>query len=93
MCLDTVTDMNETLNIATGKNSDANIDLGYEKNFHNGLSDYDHESLHIPIIVPTLSEESAVPMIADEDVVDHIPKNPPQCNRSHGCPHDAAACT
>ena len=40
MCLDTVTDMNETLNIVTGNNSDAVIDLGYEKSFHNGLSDY-----------------------------------------------------
>ena len=77
MCLDTVTDMNKTLNIVTGANSDVVIDLGYEKNFHYGLSDYDNESLYIPI-VPTLSEESAIPMIADEDAVDHIPKNPPQ---------------
>ena len=29
-------------------------------------------------------------MIADEDAVDHIPKNPPQCDRSHGCAHGAA---
>ena len=28
MCLDTVTDMNETLNIVTDDNSDAVIDLG-----------------------------------------------------------------
>ena len=41
MCLDTVIDMNETLNIVTGANSDAVIDLGYEENFHDGLSDYD----------------------------------------------------
>ena len=33
MCLDTVTDMNETLNIVTGDNSDAIIDLGYERKF------------------------------------------------------------
>ena len=24
-------------------------------------------------------------MIADEDALDHIPKNPPQYDRSHGC--------
>ena len=45
MNLDTVIDMNETLNIVTCDNSDAGIDLGYEKNFQNGLSDYDNESL------------------------------------------------
>ena len=55
MCLDTVTDMNETLNVVAGANFDAVIDLGYEKNFHNELSDYDNESLYIPT-VPTLSE-------------------------------------
>ena len=32
-------------------------------------------------------------MIADEDAVDHIAKNPPQCDRSHGCAHGAAART
>ena len=37
ICLDTVTDVNKTLNIVTGDNSDAVIDLGYEKNFHNRL--------------------------------------------------------
>ena len=37
MCLDTVTDMNETLNTVTGDNSDVVIDLGYEKNFHKRL--------------------------------------------------------
>ena len=62
------------------------------KNFHNGLCDYVNESLYIPI-VPTLSEESAIPIIADEDAADHIPKNPPQCDRGHGCAHGAAACT
>ena len=92
MCLDTDTNIIEALNIVTGDTSNADIDLGYEKNFHNGLNDYDNESLYIPI-VPALSEESAIPMIADEDVVDHIPKNPPQCDRSHGCVHGAAART
>ena len=58
----------------------------------NGLCDYVNESLYIPI-VPTLSEESAIPIIADEDAADHIPKNPPQCDRDHGCAHGAAACT
>ena len=89
MCLDTLTYMNKTFNTVTSDNSGAVIDLGYEKCFHNGLSDYDNESLYIPI-APTLSEESAIPMIADEDAVDHIPKNPPQCDRSHGCAHGAA---
>ena len=37
MCLHKVTDMNETLNMVTGYNSDGVIDLGYEKNFHIGL--------------------------------------------------------
>ena len=78
--------------IVTGDNSDAVIDLGYEKNFHNGVSDYDNESLYIPI-VPTLSEEYAIPMIADEGAVDHIPKNSRQCDRSHRCAHGATACT
>ena len=32
-------------------------------------------------------------MFADEDAVDHIPKNPSQCDRSHGCAHGAAART
>ena len=76
MCLDKVTDMNEKLNIVTADNSNAVIDLGYEKRFHNGLSDHDNESLYI-YIAPALSEESAVPMIADEDAVEHILKNIP----------------
>ena len=33
MCLDTVTDMNETLNIVTGDNSDTVIDLELWKKF------------------------------------------------------------
>ena len=77
MCLDTVTDMDEAYNMVTGDNSDAVINFGYEKNFHNGLSDYDNESLYMPI-VPTLPEGSAIPIIADEDAVDHILKNPQQ---------------
>ena len=60
--------------------------------FYNELSDCDNESLFIPI-VPTLFEESAIRMIADEDTVDHIPKNPPPCGRSHVCAHGAAART
>ena len=32
-------------------------------------------------------------MIADEDVVDHIPKTHPPCDRSHVCAHGAAVCT
>ena len=79
-------------NIVTGDDSDAVIDLGYEKNFHNGLSDYDNDILYIPIVL-IFSEESAILMIADEDAVDRIPKNRPQCDRNHGCAHGAAACT
>ena len=56
------------------------------------IRDYDNESLYIPI-APTLSEESAIPMIADEDAVDHIYKNTPKCDRRHGCAHGAAAHT
>ena len=77
MCLDTATDMNETLNIVIGDNSDTVIDFGYEKNFYIALSDDDNENIYIPI-VPTLPEESAVPIIADENAVEHVPKNSPQ---------------
>ena len=66
--------MNKALNIVPGDNSNAVIDLD-ERYFHNGLSVYDNESLYISI-VPTLSEEPAIPMIAD-DTVDHIPINRP----------------
>ena len=84
MCLDTVADINKALNIVPGDNFDPVIDL-------DGLSVYDNESLYIPIF-PTLSEESAIPMIA-HDAVDHIPVNPPQYDRSHGCGHGAAGRT
>ena len=76
----------------SGDNSDADIDLGYEKQFHNGLNGYNNESLYIPI-VPTLSEESAVSMIADEYALDHIPINSTICGKSHACAHSAAART
>ena len=52
------------------------IDLGYEKYFHNGLSN---------TYCSTLSQKSAIPMTADEDAVYRILKNPPQCDRSNGC--------
>ena len=32
-------------------------------------------------------------MIADEDAVDDVPKDPQQWDRSHGCAHDTAART
>ena len=64
----------------------------YETNLYNELSDYDNDSLYIPI-VPTLAEESAISMIADEDAGDHITKNLPPCGRSRVCAHGAAACT
>ena len=46
----------------------------------------------IIIIVHTLFEEFAIPMIVGEDAVDHILKNPPQCDRSRGCAHGPAVC-
>ena len=51
-----------------------------------------NESLYIPIVC-TLSEESAIPMIPNEDAVDYIPKNPQTCGRSHVCAHGATAHT
>ena len=83
---------NEILYFVTGDNSDAVIDLGYEKNFQNGITAYDNESLYIPIVL-TLSEESANPMIADEDAVDHILKKTPKCDIIHDCAHGVAART
>ena len=80
------------LNTVPGDNSDADIDLVYETNLYNGLSDYDNDSLYIPI-VPTVTEESAISMIADEDAVDHIAKNVPPFGRSRVCAYGAAACT
>ena len=53
------------------------------------ISDYNNESLYIPVF-PALSEEDAV---ADEDAVNHNPKNPLLYGRSHNCAHGAAACT
>ena len=87
----TVTDMNETY-IVPGDNSNTDIDLGYEKKFHNGLSDYDNKSIYVPS-VSTLSEESAISMNTDEDAVDYITKNSPPCGRSHVCAQGAAAST
>ena len=49
--------------------------------------------MDLVIMIITLSEESAIPMIADEDAVDHIPKNPPQQDRSHVCAYGTAART
>lgn len=45
------------------------------------------------LIVPTLSEESAITMSADEDPVANVPKNLPPCGRSHVCAHGVVACT
>ena len=46
----------------------------------------------IIIIVHTLFEEFAIPMIVGEDAVDHILKNPPQFDRRRGCAHGPAVC-
>ena len=42
--------MKETPNTEPGDNSDADIDLGYEKNFHSEVTDYDNERPYIPIV-------------------------------------------
>ena len=91
MCVVTVTDMNETY-IVPGDNSNTDTDLGYEKKFHNGLSDYDNKSIYVPI-VSTLSEESVISMNTDEDAVDYITKNPPPYGRSHVCAQGTAGST
>ena len=87
MCLDTVTDMNKPLNIVrvTGDNSDT----VWEK--------FSIMDLVIIIMKANCSHFvwgiSAIPMIADEDAVDYIPKNLPQCDRGHRCAHGTAART
>ena len=83
MYLDTTTYIYETLNTVPDDIFDADIDLGYEKNFYE-LRKCDNESLYIPI-VPTLIEESAIPIIVDE--------KPLWCGRSDICAHGAAAHT
>ena len=86
------TDMNEIFDTLLGDDSDADIYWGgYEKKIYNETSDCDNENLHIPN-VSTLSEESAINMIADKDV-DHVPKNFSPCDGSHICAHGAAART
>ena len=93
MCLDTITDTNETPKTVPGDNFDADTDLEYDKYFYNAVSDEDNKNLHIPIL-PTLSDESAFPMIADKDAVDYIHKNLQVCGtRSFVCTHGAATCT
>ena len=37
--------------------------------------------------VPTLLEESVIPMIADKDFVCYVPKNLSSCGRSYVCTH------
>ena len=64
ICIGTAIDMNKILSTVLGDNSDADIDLGCEKKNYSELSDCDNEGLYI-FIVPTVSEESAIPMIAD----------------------------
>ena len=92
MCLERAIDINEIISTVPGVNFHIDIDLGHEKSFYNELGDYDNESLYITV-VNTLSEKSAISMIADEDVFDHFPKNLPPCGGSHVCAHDAAART
>ena len=41
--------MKKTPNTVPGDDSDADIDLGYEKKFHSGVTDYDNERPYLPI--------------------------------------------
>ena len=93
ICPDTAIGMTEILDTLLGYNSDTDIDLGgHEKNFHNGLSDCDNESLYMST-VPTLSEKSAIHAIVDENVVDHFPKSSSPRGRSHVCTDGGTART
>ena len=86
MCLDTAIDMNEILNTVMVMILML-IDLVYEKIFIMSLVIVKMRACIYLSTVPTLSEESATPMIAAEDPVDHILKNPPPCGRNHVCAH------
>lgn len=92
MRLDTDINMNEILNTVLGDNSDADIDLGCEENFYNDIIACNSDSLYIPII-PTLSVGSVIPMIADKDTVDHVPKSSTLCGRIHICAHGSTVLT
>ena len=74
MCLDTFTDMNETHTVP-GDNSDTDIDLGYERNFHNELSDYVNKDMFM-LLVSTLFEKSAISLITDENALTIFLKTP-----------------
>ena len=79
--------MNETFNTVPGDNLMVILIQGIEKKIYNELSNCD-ESLYIPIVL-TLTEESAISMIAVKNAVDYIPKKLPPCGRNHV----RAACT
>ena len=90
MWLDTAIDMNERLDTLLSDDSDAGIDVDrYKKKSYDELSDCYNENLYIPS-VPTLSQQSAIRMIADENVIDYDPKNFLSHDRSHFCTHGAA---
>ena len=51
-----------------------------------------NERMYI-LIIPTLSEESAILMSADEDTVANVSKNLPPLGKSHVCAHGVMALT
>ena len=57
--------------------------------FYNEFSDCNNKSLYIPSVT-TLSEKSSIRIIADKNVVDHVPKNAFSHGRSHICTYGAA---
>ena len=93
MWLDAAINMNEMLDIILGDDSHADIDLGYEKNVYNMV--FRLRQWQAVPIVPTLSEEPGISLIADENVVNHVVKSslPPEWGRSHVRIHCVAGLT
>ena len=74
MCLYTATDRNETLSTVPVDNSDADINLGYDKNYFE-LKNCDNGAF-LYLLFPVQIKNS---ITVDEDAVDHIPKKIPPC--------------
>ena len=74
MCLYTAIDRNETLSTVPGDNSDADINLGYDKNYFELINCDNGAFLYL--LFPLQMKNS---IIVDEDAVDHIPKKIPPC--------------
>ena len=79
--------MNEILNTVLGDNSDADIDLGCEENFYNDIIACNSDSPYIG------SVGSVIPMIADKDAVDHVPKSSTLFGRIYICAHGSTVLT